>query len=113
MDVGAGKISIKIRSEQIRKTGKSEKKPKIKGSMTESRAKCSDRPGMETDQEEQLDALLNQSTKVLNNNCETEETDVSSISKRENRFSSPSDNQDTQTEIVIVDKGYTSPNTSR
>ena len=33
--------------------------------------------GIETDQAKQLDVLLNQSAKVLNKNCNTEETDTS------------------------------------
>ena len=36
---------------------------------------------METDQAEQLDACLNYCTKVLNKNCDTEETDISTTSK--------------------------------
>ena len=59
---------------------------------------------METDQAEQLDALLNQSTKVLEKNCDTEETDTSTSLKRENRSSTPFHNKDMQIEIVIVEK---------
>ena len=36
---------------------------------------------METDQVEQIDVLLSQSTQVLNNNHDTEETDTSTTSK--------------------------------
>ena len=44
---------------------------------------------METDQAEQLDALLNKFTKVLNRNQEAEEIDASTTSKRDNRPPSP------------------------
>ena len=43
--------------------------------------------GMESDQVEQLDMLLNQSVKVLNKKCDTEETDASTTSKWNNRSS--------------------------
>ena len=59
---------------------------------------------METDQAEQLDALLNQSTKVLNKNHDTEETDASLTSKQVNRSPSAFDNKDTQTEIIMAEK---------
>ena len=67
------------------------------------KAKSSERLGMETDLAEWLDVLLNQSTKVLNKNCYTEETDTSTTLKRDNRSLSPVENQDTQTEIVMVE----------
>ena len=37
---------------------------------------------METDQAEQVDALLNQSTNAMNKNCDTEETDSLSLLNR-------------------------------
>ena len=39
--------------------------------------KCSQESGMQTDQAEQLDTLLNQSAKVLNKSHDTKETDAS------------------------------------
>ena len=57
---------------------------------------------METDQAEQLDTLLNQSTKVLNKNQEAEETDALMTSKRDNRSLSLLYNQDTQTATVMA-----------
>ena len=59
---------------------------------------------METDQAEQLDILLNQSAKVLTGNRDTEETDASTTSKWDSKSSSPFDNQDTWTEIVMAEK---------
>ena len=47
--------------------------------------KTSEELGMETNQAEQLDALLNQSTRMLNKNHDTEETD-------------------TQTEVIMAEK---------
>ena len=44
---------------------------------------------METNQAEQLDTLLNQSSKVLNKSQEAEETDIWTTPKRDNRSSSP------------------------
>ena len=67
---------------------------------------------MESDQAEQLDALINKSAKVLNKNCETEETDVSTTSKRDNMSLSPFGNKDTQREIVMAQKRDTSSSTS-
>ena len=58
------------------------------------RTKSSQGSTMETDQAKQLDALLNQSVKVLNKNCDTEEIDASTTSKWDNRSPSPFDNQD-------------------
>ena len=48
---------------------------------------------METDQEEQLVVLLGQSAKMLNKNYDTEETDVSTTLKRDNRSTLPFDNK--------------------
>ena len=59
---------------------------------------------METYQAEQLDVPLSQSAEVLNKNHNTEETDASTSSKRDNRFPSPFDNQDTQMEIIMAEK---------
>ena len=59
---------------------------------------------METDQPYQLDALINQSTRALNRNQEPEETDASTMSRRDNRSPSPLDNRDTQTAIIKVKK---------
>ena len=59
---------------------------------------------METNQAEQLDAYLAQSTKVLNKVQEAEETDASTISKRNNRSPSTLDRQDTQTAIGMAGK---------
>ena len=61
---------------------------------------------METDHTKQLDALLSQSTKILNKNGNTEETDASTTSKRDKRSSSPFDNQDTPIEIIMDEKRY-------
>ena len=63
---------------------------------------------METDQVEQIDVLLIQSTKLINKTCDTEETDASTTMKRDNRFLSSFDNKDTQTEIVMVENRNTS-----
>ena len=62
---------------------------------------------MENDQVEQLDACLFQSLNVLNKNQDTEETNASVTSKWKNRFPSPFDDQDTQTEIVMTEKRHT------
>ena len=48
---------------------------------------------METNQAEQLNAFLNQSAKVLNKNKEAEETDASTILKRNKRSPSPLDTE--------------------
>ena len=53
-------------------------------------------------QEEQLDALLNQSTKVLNKIQEAEETDALMTLRRDNRSSSFLDHQDIKTTIVMT-----------
>ena len=50
---------------------------------------------METDQAEQLDALLNHSARILNKNQEPEESDVPTRAKRDNMSPSHLDNQDT------------------
>ena len=55
---------------------------------------CLSGSGMETDQAEQTDVLLSQSTQALNKICGTEETYVSTTSKRDKRFPSPFDNED-------------------
>ena len=47
------------------------------------KVESSEGSGKEIDQVEQLDDLLNQSAKVLNKNCDSEETDVSTNSKQE------------------------------
>ena len=39
---------------------------------------------------------------ILNKDWDTEEMDASMTSEQENKFSSPFDNQDTQTEIVMT-----------
>ena len=67
--------------------------------------------GMETDEAEKLDAFSNKSTKVLSKNHSTEETDTCTTIKRNNRSPSHFDNQDTQTDIVMAEKRYTSLNT--
>ena len=59
---------------------------------------------METDQAEQSDALLHQSTWALNKIQEAEETDASTASKRDIRSSSHRDNSDTQAAIVMAKK---------
>ena len=58
---------------------------------------------METDQEAQLDALLNQPAKPFNKNQEVQEMDASIMLKRE-KSPSPIDNKGTQTAIVIPEK---------
>ena len=58
---------------------------------------------METDQAEQIVALLNQPINVLKMQ-EAEETDALMTSKRHNRNPFPLDNQDIQTTIVMVEK---------
>ena len=50
---------------------------------------------METDQAEQLDALLRQSTKALHKIWDTEETNVFIASKYNNKSTSSFKNQDT------------------
>ena len=45
--------------------------------MLNDKVKSSKRSVMETDQTEELDVLLYQSTNVLNKNCDTEEIDAS------------------------------------
>ena len=67
---------------------------------------------MKTGQAGQLDVLLSQCIKVLNQNCDTEETDVFTTFKRENRCLSPFDNNDTQKEIVMAEKKDNSLTTS-
>ena len=59
--------------------------------------------GVETDQAEQLFALLNQSAKVLNKNQETEETDALTIFRKDNMSTSPLHSQDTQATIVMAE----------
>ena len=54
-------------------------------SQLKEKAECSKGSGMEADQADQLDALLNLTTKVLNKNCDMEGTDSSTTSKRDNR----------------------------
>ena len=55
------------------------------------------------------DGLLNQFTTVLNKNCDTDETDASTSLKRDNSSLSPIDSKDTQTEMVLAEKGAISP----
>ena len=57
-----------------------------------SRMASNDESGMETDQEEQLDALLNQPAKVIDRNQGAEESDSSTNSERDNRSTSQLDN---------------------
>ena len=59
---------------------------------------------METDQTEQLDVFLNQSTKVLNEECDTEDMDTSTTSKQDIRSPSHFDSKNTQAEIIIAEK---------
>ena len=68
---------------------------------------------METDQAEQLLALLSQSANVLNVNGDTEEMDASTTSKQDNRSLSPFDSKDTQTEIIMAKKKDTNLITCR
>ena len=68
------------------------------------KVKRSEGSGIETDQAEHLDALLNQSVNVLNKNHDTEETDASTTSKQGSRSQSPPDSEDTQMEIIMVEK---------
>ena len=68
------------------------------------KVKSSEGSGIETDQAEQLDVLLNQSTKVLNKHHDTDETDASITSKWDRRPLSPYSNKDTQTEIIMAEK---------
>ena len=72
-------IRAKIQSEQMTRA----EIPKTTVGIVElkDKTKGSEWSGMETDQAEQVDAPLNQSTKVLNKNCDTEETDASTTSK--------------------------------
>ena len=70
--------------------------------------KSSEESGMETIQVEQLDALINQSVKVLNKNHDTEDTDTSNTLKWYNRSMSPFDSKDTQIEMVMTEKRDTS-----
>ena len=65
--------------------------------------KSSEGSEMETDQTEQLDALLNQSAKSVKNH-NTEEMDASTTSQQHNRSPSPFDSKETQVEIVMVEK---------
>ena len=87
------------------KTVKSDKSKTTAG-ITESKdkIKSSEGSGMETGQVEQLDVCLNQSAKVLIKNCDTEETNMSTTSKQDNRSPSPFDSKDTQAEIVMAKK---------
>ena len=57
---------------------------------------------MKTDQPEQSHAFLDQSTKVLLKNQETEESDATTTSMRDNRSHSPLNIQDTQTNIAMT-----------
>ena len=55
-----------IQSEQMPKTGKPEKqKPTVGKAELKDKIKSSERSGLETNQEEQLDILLNKSAKEL------------------------------------------------
>ena len=64
--------------------------------------------GMETAKAEQLDVLLNQSTKVLIKIHDTEEMDVCMTSKWDTRYPFSFDSKDTQTEIIRAEKDTTS-----
>ena len=77
------------------------------------KTKSSKGAGIETDQAEQLKALLNQSTKVLCKNCDTEETDSSTTSKQDNKSLSPFERKNTQTEKIMVKKRDTNLIASR
>ena len=65
------------------------------------KVKISEGSGMETDQAEWLDTLLNQSAKVLNKNCNTEETDISITGQQVPLLF---ENKDNQTEIIMTKK---------
>ena len=56
---------------------------------------------MKTNQAEELDPLLNQSTKVLNNNCNIKEIDASTTSKQDNRSPLPFNCKATQMDIIM------------
>ena len=79
-------IRVKILSKQMTKTGNTQKL-KTTIDTVELKDKRNGGKGsvIEADQAEQLDALLNQSAKVLNKNHDTEEMDSSTTSKRNNR----------------------------
>ena len=60
--------------------------------------------GIKTDQAKQLDALLNQSVRVLNKNHDTEEKYASMTSKWDNRSPSPFNSLNTQTKKTRAEK---------
>ena len=68
---------------------------------------------METDQAEQLNVLLNQSTRVLNRNCDTKERDATMTSRWDNGSLPPFKNKDTQSEIVMAEKKDTESTSSK
>ena len=74
------KIGAKMQTEEMTKVAKLER-PKTTVGIVKliDKTKCSE--GSRMDQAKLLDVLLNQSTKVLNKNHDTEETDASIISK--------------------------------
>ena len=76
------------------------------------KSKSGERSGVETDQTEHLDALLDIPSKVLNKNCDTEEADTSTTAKYDYRSLSPFDSKHTQTEIVMAKKRDTNLITS-
>ena len=67
---------------------------------TNMKVKSSEGSVIETDQGDQWDAFIDQSTKVLHKNQEAKETNTSMISRRYNRSPSPLDNRDTWTAIM-------------
>ena len=73
------------------------------------KTKSSKGSGIETDQAQQLDTVLNQSAKALNKNCDTEETDASTTSRWDNRSPSPFDSK---AKITMAEKRDTNLITS-
>ena len=68
------------------------------------KARGSEGSGMETDKTEKLDALLKQSTKVMNENQEAEGTGTLITFKRDNKSHTPLDNQGIWTTIRMAEK---------
>ena len=73
-------------------------------SKTYIKVKSSEGSGIESDQTEQLHTDLTQVLKVLNKNQGAKKVEAFTTSKRDNRYPSPLDSQETKAAIVMAKK---------